>query len=49
MVLLAGLLQQCSYSQSSSPTTKKENMDSTQKKHPLYSNTDTVQSKYQRE
>lgn len=41
IVLLAGMLQQCSYSQSGSPTAKKQIMDSTQKKHPLYSNTDT--------
>ena len=41
IILFAGMLQQCSYSQSSSPTTKKENMDSTEKKHPVYSNTDT--------
>lgn len=42
IVLFAGMLQQCSYSQSSSPTTKKEKMDSLQKKHPVYSNTDTT-------
>lgn len=42
VVLFAGLLQQCSYSQSSSPTTKTDKiMDSTTKKHPLYSRTDT--------
>jgi peptide-methionine (R)-S-oxide reductase len=40
IILMAGLLQQCSYSQPSSPTTK-EKMDSAQKKHPVYSNTDT--------
>ncbi|MEP7376290.1 MAG: peptide-methionine (R)-S-oxide reductase MsrB [Chitinophagaceae bacterium] len=40
IVLMAGLLQQCSYSQSSSPTNR-EKMDSTQKKHAVYSNTDT--------
>jgi peptide-methionine (R)-S-oxide reductase len=42
IMLFAGMLQQCSYSQSSSPTTKKEKMDSLQKKHPVYSNTDTT-------
>jgi peptide-methionine (R)-S-oxide reductase len=41
IVLFAGLLQQCSYSQSNSPTTKKEKMDSTEKKHAAYSRTDT--------
>src|SRR5687767_11214756 len=42
VVLIASLLQQCSYSQSHSPTSKKEIMDSTGKKHPLYSRTDTT-------
>jgi peptide-methionine (R)-S-oxide reductase len=42
IILFAGMLQQCSYSQSSSPTNKKEKMDSTQKKHPSYSTTDTT-------
>ncbi len=42
IVLLGGLLQQCSYSQSNSTIAKKEKMDSTQKKHPVYSNTDTT-------
>lgn len=41
IALFAGLLQQCSYSQSSSPTTKTEIMDSTEKKHAGYSRTDT--------
>jgi peptide-methionine (R)-S-oxide reductase len=41
-ILLASLLQQCSYSQSNSSITKKANMDSTEKKHPLYSRTDTA-------
>ena len=42
IVLLASLLQQCSYSQSNkdSSTSKKPSMDIS-KKHPLYSNTDT--------
>lgn len=40
IVLLAAGLQQCSYSQSGSPSNK-QTMDSTQKKHPLYSTTDT--------
>lgn len=42
IVLLASLLQQCSYSQSNkdSSTSKKQSMDIS-KKHPLYSNTDT--------
>ena len=42
IVLFAGLIQQCSYSQSDSSATKKENMDNTEKKHPLYSRTDTT-------
>jgi peptide-methionine (R)-S-oxide reductase len=42
IALFAGLLQQCSYSQSNSPTTKKEKMDSSEKKHPAYSRTDTT-------
>jgi peptide-methionine (R)-S-oxide reductase len=42
ILLVASLLQQCSYSQSHSPNLKKENMDSTGKKHPLYSRTDTT-------
>ena len=42
ILLFAGQLQQCSYSQSNSPTTKNIKMDSTQKKHPVYSNTDTA-------
>ena len=44
IILFAGILQQCSYSQnnSNSSTSKKENMDSVQKKHALYSNTDTA-------
>ena len=42
VLLFAGLLQQCSYSQSHSPTTKKVKMDSIQKKHQVYSNTDTA-------
>ena len=41
IVLFGGMLQQCSYSQSSSPIAKNEKMDSLQKKHPVYSNTDT--------
>ena len=41
IVLFAGLIQQCSYSQPHSPTTKNDKMDSIQKKHPVYSNTDT--------
>lgn len=42
IVLLASLLQQCSYSQSNSNSSnsKQQGMD-TSKKHPLYSNTDT--------
>lgn len=42
IVLLASLLQQCSYSQSNnnSLNSKQQGMD-TSKKHPLYSNTDT--------
>lgn len=40
--LLAGLFQQCSYSQNSSSAVKiKNNMDSLEKKYPVYSNTDT--------
>lgn len=42
IVLFAGLIQQCSYSQSDSSATKKETMDNTEKKHPLYSRTDTT-------
>jgi peptide-methionine (R)-S-oxide reductase len=40
-VLLAGLLQQCSYSQNNTAAIKKDYMDSTAKKHASYSNTDT--------
>jgi peptide-methionine (R)-S-oxide reductase len=40
IIVLAGLVQQCSYSQNNS--TNKANMDSIQKKNPLYSNTDTT-------
>jgi peptide-methionine (R)-S-oxide reductase len=43
MFLFASLLQQCSYSQSNSSIAKKQIMDTTQKKHPLYSRTDTSQ------
>lgn len=39
IVLMATLLQQCSYSQSNH--SKPANMDSTEKKSPVYSNTDT--------
>jgi peptide-methionine (R)-S-oxide reductase len=42
ITLFAGILQQCSYSQNNSSTSKKENMDSVQKKHTAYSNTDTA-------
>ena len=42
IVLFAGLIQQCSYSQSDSSATKNETMDNTEKKHPLYSRTDTT-------
>lgn len=42
IALLVSLFQQCSYSQSHSPTTKQEDMDSKQNKHPLYSRTDTA-------
>ena len=40
IVLLASLLQQCSYSQSTG-STKHISMDSTEKKYPAYSHTDT--------
>ena len=42
IILFAGILQQCSYSQNNSSTSKKKNMDSVQKKHTAYSNTDTA-------
>jgi peptide-methionine (R)-S-oxide reductase len=42
LTLLTGALQQCSYSQNNNPaTTNKSNMDSLDKKNPVYSNTDT--------
>lgn len=40
-IAIAAAMQQCSYSQSTSPTTKTEKMDSTQKKNPIYSTTDS--------
>ena len=42
VVLLAGFLQQCSYSQNNQPSTPdKKIMDSTKNNNPVYSNTDT--------
>ncbi len=41
ILLMLTALQQCSYSQSSSPNQKKNNMDSTKKNNPAYSRTDS--------
>ncbi len=41
IVFAAAFLQQCSYSQSNPSQAKQNIMDSTTKKHPLYSHTDT--------
>lgn len=41
VVVVAGLMQQCSYSQNNQNTNKPTNMDSLNKKNPVYSNTDT--------
>jgi peptide-methionine (R)-S-oxide reductase len=41
IVLSATFLQQCSYSQSNTSQVKQNTMDSTEKKHPFYSHTDT--------
>ncbi len=43
IILLAGLLQQCSYSQNSSSTKNQAKMDSLKKNNPVYSNTDSSQ------
>lgn len=40
-LIFAGLLQQCSYSQSNSNHNKPDNMDTTKKSNPVYSKTDT--------
>lgn len=42
ILLMLTALQQCSYSQSSSPNQKKHNMDSTKKNNPAYSRTDST-------
>jgi peptide-methionine (R)-S-oxide reductase len=42
LTVLAGLLQQCSYSQNNSTTNNSAKMDSTKKNNPVYSNTDTA-------
>src|SRR5688572_6766576 len=41
LVLLAGLLQQCSFSQNNKPTNNSDKMDTTKKNNPVYSTTDT--------
>ncbi|MEO8405075.1 MAG: peptide-methionine (R)-S-oxide reductase MsrB [Chitinophagaceae bacterium] len=41
IIAIAAVLQQCSYSQSNNQITKSENMDSTEKKNPVYSTTDS--------
>lgn len=41
VLLSASLLQQCSYSQNNSSTTNTPKMDSSSKKNPVYSNTDS--------
>ena len=42
IVLLASLLQQCSYSQSNTAQSNTDKMENNSKKHPLYSRTDTA-------
>ena len=42
ILLMLTALQQCSYSQSSPPEKKKNNMDSTKKNNPAYSRTDST-------
>ena len=42
IAVLAGLLQQCSYSQDHTKYDKKENMETRENKHPVYSRTDTA-------
>jgi peptide-methionine (R)-S-oxide reductase len=42
LILFAGLLQQCSYSQNSSDTSKNSTMDTTKNTNPVYSKTDTA-------
>jgi peptide-methionine (R)-S-oxide reductase len=42
LTVLAGLFQQCSYSQNNSTTNNSAKMDSTKKNNPVYSNTDTA-------
>lgn len=42
ILILAATLQQCSYSGADSSVNKSEKMDSTEKKNPVYSNTDTT-------
>ncbi len=41
LVLLAGLLQQCSFSQNNKPKNNTDKMDTTKKNNPVYSTTDT--------
>lgn len=41
LILVTGLLQQCSYSQDNSDKAKTTNMDSVKKNNPVYSNSDT--------
>lgn len=45
VIALAALLQQCSYSQNNSAKNNSTNMDSTDKKNPVYSTTDTSEVK----
>jgi peptide-methionine (R)-S-oxide reductase len=43
IILLAGLLQQCSYSQNNATAKKEVKMDTTKKNNPVYSTTDSSQ------